>query len=90
MSFNLEHINILFHAPLLSVPVGRFVLFIYFCLRPGHILTQNKQFYFDSYLYVKCGREGGCWGLVIAPVLGYLLKQPFFSPGVVHDILSVD
>lgn len=87
-SFNLEHINILFHA--FSVcSSGLLCPFIYLCIRPRHILIQNRQFYFDSYLYVKCG-GGGVRRLVIAPVLCCLLKQPFFVPGIVQDILSVD
>lgn len=58
MSFNLEHINILFHA--FTVCSSRLLCpLIYLCFRPRNILIQNKQFYFDSYLYVKCGREGG-------------------------------
>lgn len=57
VSFNLEHINILFHA--LSVcSTGLLCPFIYLCFRPSHILIQNRQFYFDSYLYVKCGTGG--------------------------------
>lgn len=66
MSFNLEHINILFHA--FSVcSSGLLCPFIYLCFRPRHILIQNRQFYFDSYLYVKCETEGrgvvgGWWG----------------------------
>lgn len=62
MSFNLEHINILFHA--FSVcSSGLLCPFIYLCIRPRHILIQNRQFYFDSYLYVKCGGGGGLGAL---------------------------
>lgn len=61
MSFNLEHINILFHA--FSVCSGGLLCpFIYLCFCPRHILIQNRQFYFDSYLYVKRERERGGWG----------------------------
>lgn len=59
MSFNLEHNNILFHA--FSVCSSELLCpFIYLCFRPGHILIQNRQFYFDSYLYVKCKGGGAC------------------------------
>lgn len=52
LSFNLERINILFHA--FSVcSTGLLCPFIYLCFRPRHILIQNRQFCFDSYLYVK-------------------------------------
>lgn len=75
VSFNLEHINILFHA-FSTCSSGPLCPFIYLCFCPRNILIQNRQFYFDSYLYVKCG--GG--GLVVAHVLCYLLKQLFFLP----------
>lgn len=74
-SFNLDHINILFHASS-DCSGGLLCPFIYFCFRPRHILIQNRQFYFDSYLYAKC--ERGVL-LVIAPVFCHLLKQPFLS-----------
>lgn len=75
MSFNLEHINILFHASS-DCSSGLLCPFICFCFRPRNILIQNRQFYFDSYLYVKCERGVR---LVIAPVLCFLLKQAFLS-----------
>lgn len=74
MSLNLEHINILFHA-FSDGSSGLLCPFIYLCFCPRHRLIQNRQFYFDSYLYVKCERGAR---LVIAPVLCCLLKQPFF------------
>lgn len=59
VSFNLEHINILFHA-FSTCSSGPLCPFIYLCFCPRNILIQNRQFYFDSYLYVKCGGWGAC------------------------------
>lgn len=93
MSFNLEHINILFHA--FSVcSSGLLCPFIYLCFRPGHILIQNRQFYFDSYLYVKCEKGGGVVAVVGVPChcscTLLFAEAAFFVPGIVQDILSVD
>lgn len=88
MSFNLEHINILFHA--FSVSSSELLcLFLYLCFCPGHSLIQNRQFYFDSYLYVKC--EGkGCGGVYCHCSRTLLFAETaFFFPSV-QDILSVD
>lgn len=83
-SFNLEHINILFHASS-GCSGGLLCPFIYFCFHPRHVLIQNRQFYFDSYLYAKC--ERGVL-LVIAPVFRSLLKQPFLSQNSLRHPLT--
>lgn len=73
VSFNLDHIIILFHA-FSDRSSGPLCPFIYLCFCPRKILIQSRQFYFDSYLYVKWER-GLCH--VIAPVLRYMLKRLF-------------
>lgn len=82
MSFNLDHIIILFHA-FSDCSSGLLCPFIYLCFCPRKILIQSRQFCFDSYLYVKWER-GLC--RVIAPVLCYMLKQLFlyFCPRTVQ------
>lgn len=84
VSFNLEHINILFHA-FSTCSSGPLCPFIYLCFCPRNILIQNRQFYFDSYLYVKCG--GGACRCSCTLLFA---EAAFFSPRIVQDILSVD
>lgn len=87
MSFNLEHINILFHA--FSVcSSGLLCPLIYLCFRPRHILIQKRQFYFDSYLYVKCEEEEE--GVLSLLLYFAICWSSLFCPGIVQDILSVD
>lgn len=80
LSFNLEHINILFHA-FSACSSGLLCPFTYLCFHPGHILIHNRQFCFDSYFYVKCGGGGRRVGVPCHCFCTLLFAETaFFSP----------